>query len=624
MQYRILSWHINTEENTLSDLNTGQQFHVEPRTMDVLLLMVKNPLKVISRQEFLDEVWGDSVVVEESLSRCISLLRKILGDKATSPDYIQTVHKKGYKLLIQPQVIDVARLDNDVSEAVDTPSDHTNENAVRKKHSRELLVSVISLAILVVLLGIYYLAPSPVNPPVQNQSINADTFTTSDLSTLRQNLFRSNSESVIIRLISDVNNSLSYTVEMNSIESKNSGLTRYVILGNDQQELWELTRGVSNQREKTNAIDDVLFVLESMQTSYLYQVNANLPGDIQQKYQQALYRLDMRGAENLDIAIALFDEVINHSPDFVEAIINKAAAIRSLNFYRPGLEARKQRKIQYDLLLKQAASINPTHPIVKAVNARFDINQKNWHEYELSLQNAVAQAPTCYLCVRSLAEFYVNIGYYEKAANFIEESLNYFPLSRQMHALLGEVYIRQGSVSKAREQSEILKALGSGTATDSLAIDINVYSQTGDVEKVRQLLNDFVDKHPNTKHLLNIFEAKVNGRYEEMRRLINELPYLDFNLGLASGKIDAVYERLVNNVSKGNIRDLGLLHGWLHEASTVNKFYPDALLALKNHQNMHGFLADIGIIDYWEENDQWPDYCEKDKYAKLRPTYCPT
>lgn len=630
MQFKMSTWKVNTEENTLTDSTTNRQYRIEPRTMDVLLLLIKNAQKVVTRQEFLDEVWGNTIVAEEGLSRCISELRKTLGDKATSPTYIQTLHKKGYKLLIKAEAIESPPKNNEPTSVDNSLGDHTQLIPVKKKKSRLFILAIIALPILTILFFVYQMTPlfgtpnSTDNFTQHTNLADSNNFTTTDIETLRQNLLNLTSQRVIVTLQNDTNNLLSFNVVSENEMEHNPDNTTFIIQNSDQQTLWELSRNVSTETHKNTALDDVLLVLTSIQTSYLYQVDKNLPPAIQQKYQQALYFVDKRGAENLDKAILLFDEVINHSPDFVEAIINKAAAIRNLNFYRIDLEDRNRRIIEFDLLLKQAASINPNHPVVKAVNAKFDINKKNWRDYEQTLQNAVIKSPNCYICVRFLAEFYVNVGYFQKAVNVIEENINYFPLSRQMHALLGEIYARQHDISKAQEQSNILKALGSENATDSLAIDINIHSQLGDVELVRQLLTEFVEKHPKTEYHLTIFETKMNGNYEEMRQLVDNLPYLDFNLGLAAGKIDDVYERLYTNVNRGNIRDLGLLHGWLHGKSKVHKFYPDALLALKNHSKMEDFLTDTGIIDYWEENGQWPDYCEQDRYLEQRPTFCPT
>ena len=73
--------------------------HVEPRVMDVLMVLVDTAGQTVSREELISRVWNTTFVSDEVLSRCISLLRKHLGDDRRKPRYIETIPKKGYRLL---------------------------------------------------------------------------------------------------------------------------------------------------------------------------------------------------------------------------------------------------------------------------------------------------------------------------------------------------------------------------------------------------------------------------------------------------------------------------------------------------------------------------------------------
>src|ERR1700746_3686076 len=72
-------------------LKTGKVLAVEPKAFRVLLLLLRNPQKLISKEELLDAVWGDTAVTEGSLTRCIWLLRRLLGDDSNEPRFIETV-----------------------------------------------------------------------------------------------------------------------------------------------------------------------------------------------------------------------------------------------------------------------------------------------------------------------------------------------------------------------------------------------------------------------------------------------------------------------------------------------------------------------------------------------------
>ena len=73
--------------------------HVEPRIMDVLVCLAGRPGTVWERDALLREVWGPRAVTDEPLTRCIAELRRLLEDQRKDPKYIQTVPKRGYRLV---------------------------------------------------------------------------------------------------------------------------------------------------------------------------------------------------------------------------------------------------------------------------------------------------------------------------------------------------------------------------------------------------------------------------------------------------------------------------------------------------------------------------------------------
>ena len=72
---------------------------VEPKVMQVLVLMAERPGMVISRETFLDTVWAGTVADDYLLNRAVSELRKIFDDDAQTPRYIETIRKSGYRLI---------------------------------------------------------------------------------------------------------------------------------------------------------------------------------------------------------------------------------------------------------------------------------------------------------------------------------------------------------------------------------------------------------------------------------------------------------------------------------------------------------------------------------------------
>ncbi|HEY3570183.1 MAG TPA: protein kinase [Thermoanaerobaculia bacterium] len=79
----------------------GVVVEVEARSMQVLICLARHAPNVVSKQRLIREVWGESFVTEEVLSHAIWELRKAFGDEARNPRYIQTIAKKGYRLLAE-------------------------------------------------------------------------------------------------------------------------------------------------------------------------------------------------------------------------------------------------------------------------------------------------------------------------------------------------------------------------------------------------------------------------------------------------------------------------------------------------------------------------------------------
>jgi TolB-like protein/DNA-binding winged helix-turn-helix (wHTH) protein/Tfp pilus assembly protein PilF len=86
------------------------------RTMALLTALAADPGKVFSREELMKVVWSGLIVSDETLSRCISDLRQALGDDPKDPRYIQTLSRRGYRLLVTPQwpaAVDDAGIDDE-------------------------------------------------------------------------------------------------------------------------------------------------------------------------------------------------------------------------------------------------------------------------------------------------------------------------------------------------------------------------------------------------------------------------------------------------------------------------------------------------------------------------------
>ena len=90
-----------TVQPTLNRLCRGdRQVRVEPKLMDVFLHLARRAGQVVSKDEIAATVWPGVFLSDSVISRAIAGLRRALGDDARSPRYIETIAKRGYRLLV--------------------------------------------------------------------------------------------------------------------------------------------------------------------------------------------------------------------------------------------------------------------------------------------------------------------------------------------------------------------------------------------------------------------------------------------------------------------------------------------------------------------------------------------
>ena len=77
----------------------GAELAVEPKAFAVLLVLLANAGRTVSRDDLLDQVWGHRHVTPGVLNRVVAQLRKALGDDAEHPRFIQTLHSLGYRFI---------------------------------------------------------------------------------------------------------------------------------------------------------------------------------------------------------------------------------------------------------------------------------------------------------------------------------------------------------------------------------------------------------------------------------------------------------------------------------------------------------------------------------------------
>lgn len=106
-RFRFGAWLVDPSLNSIENADGRQQ--MEPRTMDVLLALCYARGEIVSAEALLAQCWGSNEYSDGPVHKNIAQLRRILGDKASTPRFIETIRMRGYRT--------VAPLDFDVTSA---------------------------------------------------------------------------------------------------------------------------------------------------------------------------------------------------------------------------------------------------------------------------------------------------------------------------------------------------------------------------------------------------------------------------------------------------------------------------------------------------------------------------
>jgi TolB-like protein/DNA-binding winged helix-turn-helix (wHTH) protein/Tfp pilus assembly protein PilF len=94
---RIGEWLADPDDDSLT--RGDERLRIEPRMMRLLMRFAASPGKVLNQETLLNDVWQGVIVSSASVYQSISQLRKALGDTESPPTYIETVSRKGYRLI---------------------------------------------------------------------------------------------------------------------------------------------------------------------------------------------------------------------------------------------------------------------------------------------------------------------------------------------------------------------------------------------------------------------------------------------------------------------------------------------------------------------------------------------
>src|SRR6185312_10301386 len=113
MLYRFAEFEIDVSQQELRRL--GLPVHIEPQVFDLIVHLVRNRDRIVSKDELIETIWNGRIISEAALSSRINGARRALGDTGADQTLIRTLHKRGFRFVGDVQTI--GALDKDAKAA---------------------------------------------------------------------------------------------------------------------------------------------------------------------------------------------------------------------------------------------------------------------------------------------------------------------------------------------------------------------------------------------------------------------------------------------------------------------------------------------------------------------------
>jgi len=255
-QFCLNDWRVEVSANRLR--RGPQDIKIESKVMEVLVYLAGRSGELVTREELERDVWAGRIVGYESLTSTINKLRKALSDDSRNPQYIETVSKKGYRL--------IANVSN-CADKFKTDGSTARQKINTKNSTRIGIKAVLSVIVLVVI----YAAVRQYLNDSQQSSPNSDQPSKS--------LIRNTAPSVVVLPFSDISSDSSkrylgdgITEDVTTALSKLSGL--FVIARSTAMNFKDRALNVKDIAKKL----DVQYVIEGsvQREGQKLRVNAKL------------------------------------------------------------------------------------------------------------------------------------------------------------------------------------------------------------------------------------------------------------------------------------------------------------------------------------------------------------
>ena len=133
-KYLFAEFEIDLGQQELRRL--GQAVHIEPQVFDLIVHLVRNRDRIVSKDELIETIWSGRIISEAALSSRINGARRALGDNGSDQAMIRTLHKRGFRFVGDVEAIEAPMTDAAARPVPDAPGRVAGRVSVASEVSR--------------------------------------------------------------------------------------------------------------------------------------------------------------------------------------------------------------------------------------------------------------------------------------------------------------------------------------------------------------------------------------------------------------------------------------------------------------------------------------------------------
>lgn len=596
-------WEVLPDRGLIRD--GEREEHLEPMVMDVLVVLASEQGDVVSKDRLIELVWKGRAQSDEPLNRCISVLRKKLGDDSRNPTFIENIPRRGYRLMIPLTM---------------ATSSTAAEPAVERRNWLPWVAAGAAMGILLFAALSLRESPTDLDSPMQSVAIFSFTcagtteeylcfgFSEELTSTLSQaqsiRIVRSREpmptdaapQSVAAALdvdglltgsVQQIGDQLKISAEL--VDGRNGFIVMSDTLDGSVADVFDLQERVAGVVEQS-IFGESEVTLEA----------ASRPSSFAafQAYARGQYQFETRSKASIERAIELFEETISLDPNFGPAYLRQAYAYLLLPEYDSSLDI----EAMYDLAAAKTEAGIAADPSIRdpagTVFGFIHHKRGEWLQATEAFERAVSGATVYPESHHWYSRFLATVGRLDDSLYHSRRAAELDPDSAIILSRMGIINFWMSDLDEARRYFEMVNNMTLDAPIHDLAYALFLI-RSGDFDAARVNTRSGLEKNGLPSEWVDpVFDGIEDPA---MRQQSYDLVAQIEATGALPSFVEMTLWSLLGDADRAMATALSI-EGIGQEFETgLEVMFSDELAIIREHRDFPVLLEKTGLTQYWAE-----------------------